>query len=888
MHLWDRLLFQAVLTLNLLRPSRLNPKLSAHDFLHGPFNYMSTPIAPPGTKVEMHLKPGNRPSFGYHSQSGWYVGPAMQHYRCYKIYVPSTSSERIADTVEFFPTRLKMPASSALDKATQAVEDLLTTLRNPEPSSPFFEFGNEQRNALNKLANLFKVSLPTVSPTADTSTTPPRPLPRVPLAPSLQHPASLPRVQRTQLQSDLQSLPSVEQHEPTQPSQAQPPPHNYDTRLQRQLRQRHQQINHAIAVVQHWAAPVLDEKTGKLMEYRDLIKSKDKIVWERGFSNEIGRLAQGIGTRMPHGTNTIKFVSIRDIPKNKTITYARIVSELRPQKDDPFRIRITAGGNLIFYPDDKSQPTSDIVTAKILLNSVVSTPNAKFLCLDIKNMYLNSELPTPEYMRIPIHLIPQEVMDQYNLSGMIHNGYVYCEINRGLYGLPQAGKLAHDKLKKHLIKFDFYPCKATPGLWRHKTRDITFCLVVDDFGVKYVNKNDANFLISCLKEEYQLHEDWEGTLYIGMTLNWDYHNRTVELSMPNYIKDALIRFCHPLPATPQHSPFAWTRPQYGAKIQLAPEADRTTFLNTKDTTRIQQIVGTLLYYGRAIDNTILPALNDIAANQSKPTQTTAQQITRLLDYCASHPDASIMYNASDMILHVHSDASYLSAPKARSKVGGFFFLSSRPVNVKHPENSPTPLNGPVHIVSKRLRNVVASAAEAETGALFYNGQEAIPLIRALIEMGHDQPPTPIQTDNTTACGIVNSSIRQRRSKAMEMRFYWIQDKCNEGQFVIYWKPGINNLGDYFTKHHSTPHHKEMRSVYLHAGSCLSLPHTSTTPTYLSKATCTPIHSAWQGCVGPEITPQPNRARVCHIGQRSSLTSLGDQKPTPQTYLNLIN
>lgn len=104
MHLWDRLLPQAVLTLNLLRPAWLNPRLSAESYLNGQFNYLKTPLAPPGVKVQMHKKPSNRPSFGYHSTDSWYIDPAPQHYRCYCIYMPSTGGERIADTVQFFPT----------------------------------------------------------------------------------------------------------------------------------------------------------------------------------------------------------------------------------------------------------------------------------------------------------------------------------------------------------------------------------------------------------------------------------------------------------------------------------------------------------------------------------------------------------------------------------------------------------------------------------------------------------------------------------------------------------------------------------------------------------------------------------------------------------------
>lgn len=144
------------------------------------------------------------------------------------------------------------------------------------------------------------------------------------------------------------------------------------------------------------------------------------------------------------------------------------------------------------------------MTAKVLLNSVISTPNARFLGLDIKNMYLHSGLPTPEYMRIPQALTPQEIIDQYQLQEYFHNGYLYCEIQKGLYGLPQAGKLAHDKLKKFT-------------------------------------------LVQLHQAEYDLHEDWDGELYISMTLKWDYSARTVELSMPGYIDEALKRFAHPDP-----------------------------------------------------------------------------------------------------------------------------------------------------------------------------------------------------------------------------------------------------------------------------------------------------------------------------------------------------
>ena len=93
------------------------------------------------------------------------------------------------------------------------------------------------------------------------------------------------------------------------------------------------------------------------------------------------------------------------------------------------------------------------------------------------------------------------------------------------------------------------------------------------------------------------------------------------------------------------------------------------------------------------------------------------------------------------------------------------------------------------------------AAEAEIGAAYIKGQEAIPIRTLLRELGHPQPARPIQVDNSTSDGFANDIIKKKRPKAIDMRFYWIRDRTSQGQFLIYWQPDITNLGDYHTKHH---------------------------------------------------------------------------------------
>jgi hypothetical protein len=108
-----------------------------------------------------------------------------------------------------------------------------------------------------------------------------------------------------------------------------------------------------------------------------------------------------------------------------------------------------------------------------------------------------------------------------------------------------------------------------------------------------------------------------GALYYGLTLDWDYKQRTVDISMPGYIQKALTRFEHPAPNRAQHSPYKCSTPQYGAKIQYSEAADTTNPLHPKETKKLQEIIGTLLYYGRAVDSTMLVALGTLASAQTK-------------------------------------------------------------------------------------------------------------------------------------------------------------------------------------------------------------------------------------------------------------------------------
>ena len=216
--------------------------------------------------------------------------------------------------------------------------------------------------------------------------------------------------------------------------------------------------------------------------------------------------------------------------------------------------------------------------------------------------------------------------------------------------------------------------------------------------------------------------------------------------MPDYIPEALKRFKRKKPKIWQGSPHQHTVPSYGAKQKFAETDSNEPVLGNEAKTFIQQVLGTFLYYARAIDPTMLVALITITFEQAYPTRATMKKVDQFLDYAASQKQAVLTYKASDTVLAVHSDALYLSEYKPSSRAGGHFFVSS---DVSFPPNNGVMLN-----IAQIMKTIMSLAAEAEIGAMYVNAREAVPVRQSLNEMGHRKPWTPIQTYNTAAHFVV--------------------------------------------------------------------------------------------------------------------------------------
>ncbi len=204
----------------------------------------------------------------------------------------------------------------------------------------------------------------------------------------------------------------------------------------------------------HFVASMIHPTTGEIISsYKRLMNDPATAeVWQTAFGKDFGGMAQGDRKTGQKGTNSVFVMTHKEIDSAKAAghkwTYARVVVDHRPQKVDPNRIRITAGGSLITYKGSTSTRTTDLTISELLWNSVLSTKDANYMCIDITNFYLTAALDYYDYMKIPLALFPEWIKTQYNLNTHARDGIVFLEIRRAVWGLPQAGILVNKVLRK--------------------------------------------------------------------------------------------------------------------------------------------------------------------------------------------------------------------------------------------------------------------------------------------------------------------------------------------------------------------------------------------------------------------------------------------------------
>jgi hypothetical protein len=340
-------------------------------------------------------------------------------------------------------------------------------------------------------------------------------------------------------------------------------------------------------------------------------------------------------------------------------------------------------------------------------------------------------------------------------------------------------------------------------------------LWVDDFLVKYPADQPAlaHDLIAALRSKYRLKVDWQGRQYLGYTIRRNRAKNSLTISMPNYVQQALADLQYVPTDRVVNSPIVYIAPVYSSAPQLE-NPDVSPLATSAQRHYLQRVVGKFLYYAMAIDGTMLYAIKVLSQQQANPTAQTMLAVSRFLQYASSHPHARISYTASNMQLAVHSDASFNGEPKSRSRAGGVFTLGTIRYN-GNPDQPTTQLNGPVDLISKIIPTVCASAAEAEYAALYLNAQQGEKIRQILTDLGYPQAPTVMTYDNAVAGKLALRQCKQRRSKAIALRYHWIRDRVAMGQFHLQSLPGPQNLADFFTKPHPVLHHRRMSKFFVH-------------------------------------------------------------------------
>jgi hypothetical protein len=209
--------------------------------------------------------------------------------------------------------------------------------------------------------------------------------------------------------------------------------------------------------------------------------------------------------------------------------------------------------------------------------------------------------------------------------------------------------------------------------------------------------------------------------------------------VPDFVKKAFNKYQHPKPIKPQHAPTKFVPINYGAKVQAPAPDNNSPLLPPEGIRQIQDIVGTFAWYSQATDLPMAQTQSSITGRQSKATQQLCEEVTQLLDYCATHLDAMIRFHASDIVLALHSDISHLSEPGSKIRAAGHLYLTNR--GTKDLDNRI------ILTLSEIIKHVMVSTGDSEMDSLYYNCKNAVPLRTALEKTDHGQPKTRVTTDN---------------------------------------------------------------------------------------------------------------------------------------------
>jgi hypothetical protein len=983
---WDLLLQQVELSINLLRPCRSDQSISAWQRVCGPWDFRARPIAPMGTPVLVFESREERKSWDPHGKEGWYLGPAKEHYRCYRVLVQETGGVRVTDTLSWHPSRLLLPQETVWDRLSDAIQQLASVMREahddstahghpaltPAATSGLARELTHLEAALQDSSFVPARSPPTESPAPDPAspastsrrkrrskkpggratspsegTAAPRPLPasssdlpasKPDLAASLpppppaqpavvEPPSDSPKQNpcRICLEEDGIGLlcegcdtcwhagclglshiprgdwfcpacrakaagirgeqgvgvkecaacgvmdhgawscnscskfwhgPCVGLRPPVPPSwkcpRCRPPPRDGRGRLLPPTRElgvakvsastppkrpgtdpQSHALSSQVLLPPPWTDGALADPNESLcalvcgvlpssvseaqamaaqtprLTYRKALQGHRGDAFREALRNE-HRTLFGPGL---DGEACLRIVPWDQLPAGqRPCRYVLVAKDKQlPGGGHKAKVRGVCDGSDLTQDGPVSAETADIDVVKAHWHACLARGWLRATA-DLTAFYVGSPMQKEEWMAVRLDQLPAEVAADASVRSLARGGRLLVRVDKGIYGLPQAGRLARDRLVAHLAKAGYSEAPHVPSLFSHTDGRILFVLTVDDFDIAYERDEDLQKLLAHLRGLYEVTVDLDGRRYIGVDTSHDPRAGTMRLSMDSYYRDALEKLGVTKKGHPPGTPMPYSAPPYGKTGPQLVTHDFSPLASQEEKKYLQRCVGTLLYPARWVDPLILTALSRLAAHQAAPTRRVMEDLDLLLQYVAWRPFPSQTLRRSGMHLMAAADASFAGEPKARSRAGGVIWLGEADGTV----------SAPLACLTSIIPIVVASAAEAEYATLHTVGSRLL-WIRTILEaLGFSQavsPGTPLLTDNDCARGIANRLTKLRRTKALDVRMHWTRDKVDLGLIQVLRCDGVSNPADFLTKGHPAAHVRRVMGTFVDTSTC---------------------------------------------------------------------
>ena len=526
--------------------------------MHGPFDTNRYDLHPPGTKLVTLDDPSERKSFAPHGVPAFYIGIAPNHYRSYRVYVPSTNKIRVTNSVAWIPSTPVVPKYPTLPPGLFA--------NQPTPvqkTTPTYSSTSEGAALLLPVPDDIAI-IPT--PLAITSCETPPPSPA-----------------------------TITYVHPTPPIAISNPIHRSDLSTS-------EGANFAFFV-----------------HYEKAIKGPNYETWRTSMDTEMRRLITKTKSMALKSDGIVpanaRVATANPVPISKT-------DPLDPTRIIEYRTRLTWGRVHHPTSHPTTSSTIDTTAVKLLLNSAISDPHAILSTVDISDFYLNSKLDTPAYLRVPIRYLPSTTREWLGVNLLPNDSILLFEVYNAIYGMDDAGRVSQMDLMKHLEPHGYRMCRHTPGLFFHDdSPSFRFTTWVDDFLIKSdPNTTDLETFINVLKLKYPIKFEPVAKSYIGYKIdlirNPDHALDTLSISMPGYAANGLSELNFTATSKP-NSPIVYVPPIYGGAVQFV-DPDESPPATSEDQAYLRRAVGIFRYYADAIDSTLSLAISRLASQQEAP------------------------------------------------------------------------------------------------------------------------------------------------------------------------------------------------------------------------------------------------------------------------------